>query len=100
MGYLISLPLPPPGRLFFLVPCASVSCPAIVLSAAGMYISLTFVVLPGLDCRIVLKALGRRGGGKREAKLSRVLNTMEGQGVGGYVGDVSSPFFHDGRKWC
>ena len=76
-----------------------------------MLISLTFVVLPGLDYRIVLKALGRRGaeggeegGGeeawKRETKLSRVLNTMEGQGVGGYVGDVSSPSFHDGRKWC
>ena len=29
---------------------------------------------------------------------------MEGQGVGGHVGDESSPslsfFFHDGLKWC
>ena len=72
-----------------------------------MLISLTFVVLPGLDYRIGLKVLGRRGGRgggeeawKRETKLSGALNTMEGQGVGGYVGDVSSPFFHDGRKWC
>ena len=30
---------------------------------------------------------------KRETKLSRVMNIMEGQGVGGYVGDKSSPFF-------
>ena len=72
MGYLIPLPLPPPGRLFFfLVPCASVSCPGIVFSAAEMLIRLTFVVLPGLDYRIVLKALGRRraeGGEEREVR--------------------------------
>ena len=29
------------------------------------------------------------------------MSIMEGQGVGGHVGDESFPFFfHDGLKWC
>ena len=69
----------------------------IVLSAAGISTCLTFVVLPGINWTLVPKGPRRgesgEGAWKRETTRSDVMNIMEGQGVGGHVGDESSPFF-------